>query len=316
MAIEYVTETGRTDGPDGWDGVVSVAWRFSGLDDAAARVELPVGFAAGGTRIAAVGEGAGRLPIWLGGPVRARSVQNGLVLVADPSADLGAWARWARRAVAATDGLGEAGQEAPGLVVEVPADGAGLHRALGVDDGDYASIAAITAPVDGTRAPGSPVHVFVNPPVFDDLDPTAAQVVVTHEAVHARTGAVLATSAPLWLVEGFADHVALRDVDLPIATTAGQVLDRVRSDGVPGQLPPDADFAADGRHLGAAYEAAWQVTETLAERGGEAALLTLYRDVLADGDLASALRSGFGWDVADLTAAWQARLGRLAGVAG
>ena len=41
---------------------------------------------------------------------------------------------------------------------------------------------------------------------------------------------------PLWLLEGFADYVALRDVDLPIATTAGQIIEQVRRDGPPA--PP------------------------------------------------------------------------------
>ena len=37
---------------------------------------------------------------------------------------------------------------------------------------------------------------------------------MSHEAVHVATEAARSTM-PLWLLEGFADYVALRDVDLP-----------------------------------------------------------------------------------------------------
>jgi hypothetical protein len=45
------------------------------------------------------------------------------------------------------------------------------------------------------------VHVFVNPEVFDRLQPTGAQVVLSHEAVHVATDAARSDVAP-WLLEG------------------------------------------------------------------------------------------------------------------
>ncbi|WP_145724378.1 hypothetical protein [Nocardioides sp. J9] len=221
------------------------------------------------------------------------------------------YAERAARAVAATRPLLGRGD---GLVVEVPEDGEQLHRVLGADRGAYDSIAAVTAPVDGTTAPRSPVHVFVNRAVLDGLDRVAAQVVMTHEAVHAVTGAVGARNAPLWLVEGFADHVALRDVDLPESRTAAQVIRQVKRDGLPDRLPADSDFSPGAGHLGTLYEGAWQVAETLADRGGDDALATLYREVLDGAGTADALRRGFGWSEDDLLAAWRSRLAALAGV--
>ncbi|WP_182380379.1 hypothetical protein [Nocardioides sp. WS12] len=315
VTFRYVTETGRTSGTDGWDGLVAVTWRIEGFDEASARAEIPLSFADGGRQIAAIGDQSGRLPVWLTGPVTVERVPGGLVLVSDSTsgapADRTSYARWVRKAVAEARAV-VGGRT--GLVVEVPRDAAALHRALGADPGSYGSIAAVTAPVDGSRVTGSPIHVFVNPAVYDDLDPVAAQVVMTHEAVHALTGAVLARNVPLWLVEGFADYVALRDVGLPLSKTAGQIRAQVRKNGVPKALPEDAEFNPAGTHLGAVYEAAWQVTVTLAERRGERALVDFYRAMLAGKKIAPTLRAAFDWSVADLTTAWQAQLAALAGV--
>ncbi|MBM9461365.1 hypothetical protein JK386_15795 [Nocardioides sp. zg-536] len=311
VTLRYVTETGRTRGADGWDGLVALTWRMPGSATAAARLELPFSFADGGHAVSAIGGTSGRLPLWLAGPVTVRRVPGAVVVGEGAAADLASYARWARQAVVESRDVVE--KDAV-LVVEVPADTTALHRALGADAGEYAAIAAVTAPADGSRVPDAPVHVFLNRAVYDDLDPVAAQVVMTHEAVHALTGAVLAGGAPLWLVEGFADYVALRDLDLPLDRTAGQVIEEVRRDGLPDALPADTDFSPGASHLGGVYEAAWQVAVTLAERRGEAALVALYRAVLDGTKLAPALRSGFGWSEAELTTAWQERLATLAGV--
>ena len=68
------------------------------------------------------------------------------------------------------------------------------------------------------------------------------QVVISHEATHLATDAPLTSGVPLWLLEGFADYVALHDVDLPITTTAGQIIQQVRTDGAPDHLPGPAEF--------------------------------------------------------------------------
>ena len=104
------------------------------------------------------------------------------------------------------------------------------------------------------------------------------------------------------------------DVDLPTSRTAAQVIKQVGRDGVPSALPADTDFDPTATHLGAVYEAAWQVCVAIAAHGGEAALVALYRSVLDGTDVAAALRAEVGWSVAGLTAAWQDRLAGLAGV--
>lgn len=311
ITFRYVTETGHTEGEGAWDGVVAVTWRHEDFDESSARVELPFSFADGGERIAAIGGQGHPLPVWLSGPVTVRRTAATVVFGPVPAGKLARYARWAR--AAAADVRGVLSRSAR-LVVEVPADVEALHAALGVAKGEYDAIAAVTAPVDGSSAPGSPVHVFVNPTVYGDLDPVAAQVVMTHEAVHAVTGAALARRDPLWLVEGFADYIALRDVDLPLSRTAGQIIAQVQQDGLPEALPSAAEFDTGSSHLGAVYEAAWLVCVTLADRGGRDALVDFYDAVLGGAGLGSELRTRFGWTEADLTDAWRTRLARVAGV--
>ena len=108
----------------------------------------------------------------------------------------------------------------PRVVVEVPASAAALNRSLGVPPGTYDSIAAVTATADGSSRRDAPVHVYVNPEVTAGLRRAGAQVVMSHELVHVATDAATSPVEP-WLLEGFADYVALRDVELPDATTLG-----------------------------------------------------------------------------------------------
>jgi hypothetical protein len=198
------------------------------------------------------------------------------------------------------------------LVVEVPASSAALDAALDAPSGEYAGIAAVTSSTDGSTAPDAPIHVFVNPTVYDRLGVTGAQVVMSHEAVHVATAAPNSV-IPQWLLEGFADYVALRDVDLPFSVTAGQIIDVVRRDGAPRDLPGAADFGGADTHLGAAYESAWLACVVLADRGGEEALVELYAALDDGADLAAELDARFGWTEQAFVAAWRQRLTDLAG---
>ena len=83
--------------------------------------------------------------------------------------------------------------------------------------------------------------MFVNPEVTAGLRRAGAQVVMSHELVHVATDAARGGSEP-WLVEGFADYVALRDTGLPDRTTLGRAIEAARRDGVPDDLPGAADF--------------------------------------------------------------------------
>ena len=318
--LRYVDEAGGVSADGRWPAAVALTWRYagdSGTDPG--RSEVTVDFAPGdGGAVAIAGLGGtdtGRLPVWLSGPVTVRRGPGVLVVVAENGAtgraEGGRYLRLSETAVRVVHRVLPSWHSR--LVVEVPASGAGVDRAIDAEPGHSGGIAAVTAPVDGSTTGDAPVHVFVNPDVFDMLRPTGAQVVLSHEAVHVATDAARSDGVPTWLLEGFADYVALRDVDLPVTTSAGQIIRQVRRDGVPEALPGPAEFDTGTTHLGATYESAWLACVLLADRGGERALVGLYDDVDSGLGLDSVLRRRFGLTEAALTRLWQRRLEALAG---
>ena len=312
FTLRYVDELGAVSAAGAWDGAVDVTWTFRGVDQAPARSEVGFRFRTvdGTVYLDSVGGGVRRLPLWLSGEIEVRRTPGTLVLVDGTDAEADRYARLARRAVPVVREVLPAWRT--GLVVEVPDSVAALHEALASDPGTYGGIAAVTTTADGSLAPETPVHVFVNPVIFGQLQPTGSQVVMSHEAVHVATEAATNTTMPLWLLEGFADYVALRDVDLPVSTTAGQIIDRVRADGAPATLPGTAEFETTTTHLGATYESAWLACRLLADRGGEAALVRLYEEVRDGSAIGAALQEEFGLTEEELTRLWRGLLTDLA----
>jgi hypothetical protein len=311
FTARYVDDVGAVDPGGRWQAAVDLTWRFDGFDARPVHEEVLVGFESsdGEVGITSFGGGDRRSPLWLSGPVEVRRSATSLVLATTAAnADL-----LAGRADAAVPVVRDVLPQWNGrLVVEVPASEEGLDAVLAAEPGTYTHIAAATASVDGTITPESEVHVFVNPDVYDDLEPVGGQVVISHEATHLATGAPLTTGVPLWLLEGFADYVALHEVDLPITTTASQVIQQVRREGAPDHLPGQAEFDDTATHLGAAYESAWVACLVLADAGGQAALVRLYEQVSRGGDLDAQLQELFGLTEAELTTQWQQRLEDLA----
>ena len=301
-----------TSGSQEWTAGVQTAWSLGRIDRGRiARVPVTFTFRWEGERARIVGIGGGgrRTPLWLAGPLAVRRAPGVLVLAAEQGPDPD---RYLRLAVRATRQVRELLSEwSGGLTVEIPADSTQLGGTLDTEPSAYGQIAAVTTTVDGSPASRSPAHVFVNPDVFDPLAARGAQVVLTHEAVHVATGAAT-SDLPRWLVEGFADYVALRDVPLPTSITAAQVAAVVRADGVPDRLPRDADFGAKASHLGAAYEAAWLACRTLAAAGSEAGLVAYYEAVRRGAGPAVALRRTLGLTYRDFVSAWQDRLEAVA----
>jgi hypothetical protein len=312
FTARYVDDVGAVDRAGRWQAAVDLTWRFDGFDQAPVHEEVLVGFdneQSESVRITSFGGGDRRSPLWLSGPVEVRRSATSLVLATTAAeADL-----LAGRADAAGPVVRAVVPEWDGrLVVEAPGSEEALDAALGADPGSYTDIAAVTASVDGTITPDSEVHVFINPDVYDDLEPVGGQVVITHEATHLATGAPLTSGVPLWLLEGFADYVALHAVDLPITTTAGQIIQQVRTDGAPDHLPGQPEFDQADAHLGAAYESAWVACLVLADAGGQDALVRLYEAVSRGQELDEQLGKGFGLTEAELTARWRQRLQDLA----
>jgi hypothetical protein len=316
FTVRYVDDVGAVDSDGLWEAAVDFTWRFDGFDRDPVHEEVLVGFQlepgdgdAGTVGITSFGGGDRRSPLWLSGPVEVRRSTTSLVLATTAAdADL-----LAERADAAGPVVRDVLPQWDGkLVVEVPASEGGLDAELAAEPGSYTDIAAVTASVDGTVTPDSELHVFVNPDVYDDLEPVGGQVVISHEATHLATGAPLTSGVPLWLLEGFADYVALHAVDLPITTTAGQIIQQVRADGAPDHLPGQPEFDQTDSHLGAAYESAWVACLVLADAGGQDALVQLYEAVSRGQELDGQLPKLFGLTETELTVRWRQRLQDLA----
>lgn len=252
-------------------------------------------------------------PLWALAPLDVMTTRGGATVV-------GLAGRVARgellRLVAAADRevaavLPDSGARTPLLVV---APGTATQFAdLVADRSDYAAIAAVTTTADGSVRSQSPVQVLLNPPVFDRLGPVAAGVVLAHEATHVVTGAT-SVRLPLWVAEGFADYVALRDGDVPVRVAAGRAIAAARRDGVPRELPSAADFATDAHGLGRAYELAWLAFRVLDQRVGTDATVDFYRAAVAGDAAGPALRATTGLGVGELTRSWRAELDRLVSV--
>lgn len=316
FSLRYVDQAGAL-APDGtWTAAVDMSWSFAAYDERPARAELLVSFAStdSGTPIVGLGGGDRVTPVWLSGAVTVRRTPRVLVVVAGTEEQVGSTAeRYLRQGEAALPVVARVLPDWRGpLVLEVAGSQAQFDAALDAEPGVYAGIAAVTTTSDLSGAPGAPVHVVVNPAELDRLRARGAQIVISHEATHVATDAASSREMPQWLLEGFADYVALRDVDLPDSRTAAQVIAQVREDGLPTVLPGAAEFDAGTGHAGAAYEAAWLACRVLAERGGEAALVRFYEDVRDGAPVADALGEGFSWTEARLITAWRGRLADVA----
>ncbi|MET1037832.1 MAG: hypothetical protein ABW075_06130 [Aeromicrobium sp.] len=297
--------------PDRADGsataVAEVEWRpsgESGLDPAVTHrstVDLTVTPQDDGTlSIVGAGQQAGSAPLWLLGAVTVDRDDRRVVLSIDgggvdrPVPEMASQARSAvERAV--PDARGD-------LVVVSPATQAQMAAMVGQPEDAVAQIAAVTTDIDGDTATRDAV-VVLNPDVFATMDQRAAQVVLSHEATHALTPAV-GTTAANWVVEGFADYVALRDDPAPLTVSAGQILREVSAGRGPTQLPADADFGSTQHGLGAVYESAWMVFRMLGEQHPPSALVTFYEAVIGGAPVDEALETSFGLTVDQLTSDW------------
>jgi hypothetical protein len=137
-------------------------------------------------------------------------------------------------------------------------------------------------------------------------------VVLSHEATHVATDASFA-SMPTWLLEGFADFVALDHAGIPLGTAASQILKRVRDKGAPTHLPTTGDLDPSAQALGATYEEAWTACRYLGQRYGEAKMIAFYRAVDHGASTQQAFLRVLGTTQPAFVRAWSRDLARLAG---
>jgi hypothetical protein len=134
---------------------------------------------------------------------------------------------------------------------------------------------------------------------------------MSHEATHVAVDAATSTM-PTWLLEGFADYVALARSDLPVAVTASQILAKVRQEGPPRTLPGVDDFDPANKLLGTSYEAAWLACRLLAEQYGEKRLVAFY-DAVDAGAAPERAFVDLGTTEEAFTQRWRGYLRELAG---
>lgn len=295
-----------------WVGDVQLDWKLRRYDESDSHLEITMMFVQtreGAAFVTARNDYGEQAPLWLLERLTVLRSPRAMAAVAGDEAEAQRFAGLADQAVRDVrkvfprwDGR---------LVVEVPRSQEDLDRVLSSDT-SYDAIAAVTAPVDGSLSPSAPTHIFVNPPVFSPLGEQGSQIVMSHEATHVATDAAI-SSMPTWLLEGFADYVALAHVDLPVEVTASQILKQVRKNGPPRTLPGQDDFASENISLGASYEAAWLACRLIAQTYGEDKLLAFYDQADQDTSTRNAFVSVLGTTEKEFTARWRDELRELAG---
>ena len=294
-----------------WVADVQVGWQIDGFDKGLSQMEVSFVFVETPQGAAFLSAGAGEdtaAPLWLLSDLAVKRSQRSLVMAADRS-ELAEFSALADQAVADVklvlpNWRGD-------LVVEVPASQQQLDHMLNAEKNSYDSIAALTTTVDGSLSRFSPTHILVNPGVFDRLGADGAQIVMSHEATHVATDAAR-SSMPMWLLEGFADYVALAHVDLPVSVTASQILGDVRGGRPPEHLPGGEEFDPSNKALGASYESAWLACRLLAERYGEQELIAFYREVDEGMSIEEAFSRMLNTNQRAFTKEWQEYLRQLA----
>jgi hypothetical protein len=314
VSARYVDQVGVVAADGSWTGLAELTWRMGEYDPGPAMADVAVEFAPSRGELSIAGFDASdpgtRTPLWLRGELAVSKAPGVLVMVDGPQADADATAERVTRGVDVVQRVLPDWKDP--VVVEVPASAADLAETLGVEASTYASVAAVTTAEGESLEEGAPIHVFVNPEVTDGLRRAGAQVVMSHELVHLATDAVRSDMEP-WLLEGFADYVALRDVALPDRVTLSRAIDWVRRNGVPKRLPTAADFDTRSGDLQAHYEMAWLACRIIAERLGEERLIEVYGAASVGEGPEKALRRAQLMPIT-LTSHWRSRLIELAGM--
>ena len=156
----------------------------------------------------------------------------------------------------------------------------------------------------------------MNPPVFARLGTLGRRVVLAHEVTHVASRAASGAAVPTWLVEGLADWIGYRGLDVPLSVSARELQADVRAGRLPDHLPTDAAYDGSDPRLAQTYEQSWRAVSLIAYRFGPDALLRLYRDLGRDGRagaLDRVLHRDLGLSLAGLTQSWREQLQRELG---
>ncbi|GAA2732662.1 hypothetical protein [Actinocorallia aurantiaca] len=276
-----------------------LAYRYRGFDtsDVVHTTYLEVGRADGRTLV--TGDGGDRRDapeIWADPDAEAVKGRSGLVVGTGPLKQVAAQLDRSVPAVSAVVGDGWARR----AVALLPGDADRAEELAGGQSLDgIVAVATVTRNADGS--PGQ-ARILISPESWPKLSPLGRRVVLTHELTHVAMESAGDARTPLWLVEGFADHVAYLDAGTPPASAARELAAEVRKGRLPSGLPSREDFATGSPRLSQAYQEAWLACRMIAERYGGDRLLRLYREA-GTGTEREALREVLG--VSDLTGTWR-----------
>ncbi|KGN41074.1 hypothetical protein N801_09400 [Knoellia aerolata DSM 18566] len=205
------------------------------------------------------------------------------------------------------------------VTIVAPADATAFRELVGRAD-DLSQVAAVTVgPVDPTTGLATRDRVVLNPDAFRSLTPSGRQFVITHESTHVAVRASIGGAAPLWLAEGFADHVGYAGSGRSRTELAAALLDEVDAARGPTRLPTQADFDPGQGEIAPTYLAAWLAVDLIHRRRGPAVLQRFYEASVVDGSPAAADAATdeafvevLGTTRAEFTRLWLSELARLA----
>ncbi|MFW5474811.1 hypothetical protein ACOCJ5_15990 [Knoellia sp. CPCC 206450] len=202
--------------------------------------------------------------------------------------------------------------------VVAPKDATQFREQVGRAD-DLSQVAAITDGPIGPDGRATGDRIVLNPDAFARLTPEGRQFVLTHESTHVAVRASLAGAAPLWLVEGYADHVGYSASDRRVTELAAPLLEKVAQGAGPTRLPTQGDLDPSRGEIAPGYLASWLAVDLIARRHGEATLRRFYEASAVEGSPAqadAAMDRAFvdvlGTTRAEFSRAWLSDLNRLA----
>jgi hypothetical protein len=309
-----------------WVARVRAGYRLAGYDTASSLTEqfLTLVQRDGRWYVAGTKDGDTVPQPWDLGRVRVVEGSHVLALGTAPRSTLEEFASAGDRAVRSITQVWGSGWSQRAVVV-VPRTEKEMGRLLQRPSQGLSQIAAVTTGElsEGDHGVARADRVVVNPDAFRRLGASGRKVVLVHEMTHVAVRSSTTSPVPIWLSEGFADYVGYQDVDLSAKTIAADVLALVRRGEGPRTLPGTSDFDPTKTTIAPAYSGSWLACRLIADRYGEKALVTLYRDVATtpvgkdgpDPDAATdaAFEKVLGTSVARFTAQWRDDLRELAG---
>jgi hypothetical protein len=305
-------------GADAWVQPVVISWRLAG-DAVAAEHRVWLTFVADGARARLAGTFDGPMqatpepqPSWWLGPLTVFQ-QDRVTVLAGSGQPAGRWAQLAEQATATVRRrlpAGVAGDWDGRVVAEVPATAADFAAVLGRPAKTYTGIAAVAYQVGIGEGP--PVRVVVNPRARAVVAADQLAEILRHEITHLATRSP-ESAAPLWMVEGLAEWVAIGEEPGRASSGTADLLAAVRRDGPPGSLPADADFAAGSPNLNRVYAEAWLACTYIAEQYSPVRLGRFYAELDAGRSVNEASRMVLGIGADELTSGWRRLLVRRAG---